>query len=60
MFLSQLKKLKELNIKTIFHIIFGLPNETEKDYKTTIDYVNNKKPYETRGLKLISLKIDFA
>ena len=48
------KKLKELNIKTIFHIIFGLPNETAKDYKNTIDYVNNKKP---RGIKIHSLYI---
>lgn len=48
------KKLKELNIKTIFHIIFGLPNETEKDYKNTIDYVNNKKPW---GIKIHSLYI---
>ena len=48
------KRLKELNIKTIFHIIFGLPNETEKDYKNTIDYVNNKKPW---GIKIHSLYI---
>lgn len=48
------KKLKELNIKTIFHIIFGLPNETEKDYKNTIDYVNTKKPW---GIKIHSLYI---
>lgn len=48
------KKLKELNIKTIFHIIFGLPNETAKDYKNTIDYVNNKKPW---GIKIHSLYI---
>ena len=39
------KRLKELNIKTIFHIIFGLPNETKIDYKNTIDYVNTKKPW---------------
>ena len=48
------KKLKELNIKTIFHIIFGLPNETKKDYKNTIDYVNSKKPW---GIKIHSLYI---
>lgn len=48
------KKLKELNIKTIFHIIFGLPDETEEDYKNTIDYVNNKKPW---GIKIHSLYI---
>ena len=48
------KRLKELNIKTIFHIIFGLPNETAKDYKNTIDYVNNKKPW---GIKIHSLYI---
>lgn len=48
------KRLKELNIKTIFHIIFGLPNETKNDYKNTIDYVNNKKPW---GIKIHSLYI---
>lgn len=48
------KKLKELNIKTIFHIIFGLPNETKKDYKNTIDYVNTQKPW---GIKIHSLYI---
>lgn len=48
------KRLKELNIKTIFHIIFGLPNETKIDYKNTIDYVNTKKPW---GIKIHSLYI---
>ena len=48
------KRLNELNIKTIFHIIFGLPNETKKDYKNTIDYVNTKKPW---GIKIHSLYI---
>ena len=48
------KRLKELNIKTIFHIIFGLPNETKIDYKNTIDYVNSKKPW---GIKIHSLYI---
>ena len=53
-FESCVQRLKELNIKTIFHIIFGLPNETEKDYKNTIDYVNTKKPW---GIKIHSLYI---
>ena len=48
------KRLKELNIKTIFHIILGLPNETKEDYKNTIDYVNSKKPW---GIKIHSLYI---
>lgn len=48
------KKLEGLNIKTIFHIIFGLPNETAKDYKNTIDYVNTQKPW---GIKIHSLYI---
>ncbi len=48
------KRLKKLNIKTIFHIIFGLPNETKIDYKNTIDYVNTKKPW---GIKIHSLYI---
>ena len=53
-FESCVQRLKELNIKTIFHIIFGLPNETEKDYKNTIDYVNTKKPW---GIKIHSFYI---
>ena len=53
-FESCVQRLKELNIKTIFHIIFGLPNETEKDYKNTIDYVNTQKPW---GIKIHSLYI---
>lgn len=48
------KKLEELNIKTIFHIIFGLPNETKEDYKNTIHYVNTQKPW---GIKIHSLYI---
>ncbi|MFP5494442.1 TIGR01212 family radical SAM protein [Parvimonas sp. G1641] len=48
------KRLKEINIKTIFHIIFGLPNESKEDYKNTIDYVNTKKPW---GIKIHSLYI---
>lgn len=53
-FKNCVKKLEELNIKTIFHIIFGLPNETAKDYKNTIDYVNTQKPW---GIKIHSLYI---
>ena len=37
------EKIKGIKYKTIFHIIFGLPNETKIDYKNTIDYVNTKK-----------------
>lgn len=48
------KKLKKLNIKLIFHIIFGLPNETIIDFKNTIDYVNELKPW---GLKIHNLYI---
>lgn len=48
------KKLKELNIKTIFHIIFGLPNENLKDFKNSIDYVNKLKPW---GIKIHNLYI---
>ncbi|MCI5997530.1 MAG: TIGR01212 family radical SAM protein [Peptoniphilaceae bacterium] len=53
-FKSCVLKLKELNIKTIFHIIFGLPNETEKDFKNTITYTNRFSPF---GIKIHSLYI---
>lgn len=48
------KRLKEINVKTIFHIIFTLPNETVRDCKNTIDYVNKLHPF---GLKIHSLYI---
>lgn len=48
------KRLQELNIKTIFHIIFGLPNEDFNDFKNSIEYANNLKPW---GIKIHSLYI---
>lgn len=48
------KKLKELNIKTIFHIIFGLPNEDFSDFKNSIEYANKLQPW---GVKIHSLYI---
>lgn len=48
------EKLNELNIKTIFHIIFGLPEENFDDFKNTIRYVNNLKPW---GVKIHSLYV---
>lgn len=47
-------RLKKMNIKVIFHIIFGLPHESTVDYKNTINYVNKLKPW---GLKIHSLYI---
>lgn len=48
------ERLKKINIKIIFHVIFGLPNETAIDCKNTIDYVNKLNPF---GVKIHSLYI---
>lgn len=48
------EKLKNIKIKTIFHIIFGLPEENMTDFKNTIDYVNKLNPW---GIKIHSLYI---
>ncbi len=47
-------KLHALGIRTILHVIFGLPHETEADFKNTIDYVNRLRPF---GIKIHSLYI---
>lgn len=39
-----IKKLKMMKIKTIFHIIFGLPDEDMYDFKNTVKYVNKLSP----------------
>ncbi|SUU93013.1 coproporphyrinogen III oxidase [Anaerococcus octavius] len=48
-------KLHKLGIKTIAHIIIGLPNENEKDYLNNIDYINKKNIW---GIKIHNLYIE--
>ena len=48
-------KLHKLGIKTIAHIIIGLPNENEKDYLKNIDYINKKNIW---GIKIHNLYIE--
>lgn len=49
-----IKNLKKRNIKTVTHIILGLPNESRKDILSSIDYVANTN---TWGIKFHSLYI---
>ena len=48
-------KLKNLGIKTIAHIIIGLPGEDEKDFLNNISYINKKDLW---GIKIHSLYIE--
>lgn len=47
-------KLKERDIKTLSHIIFGLPGETSESMMDGIRYINDKKLF---GVKIHSLYI---
>ena len=38
------QRLKEAGIKTVIHIINGLPNETKDDMLATVDFVNQLQP----------------
>lgn len=48
------QKLQKNNIKFLFHIIYGLPFESEIDFKNTFDYANNLTPF---GIKFHNLYI---
>ena len=48
-------KLKNLGIKTIAHIIIGLPGEDEKDFLNNISYINKKDLW---GIKIHNLYIE--
>jgi hypothetical protein len=50
------KKLNEIEMKTVVHIIFGLPYESEKDYINTVKYIQEKNIW---GIKFHSLYIQY-
>ena len=50
-----LLKLKEKNIKTLAHLIIGLPNENLDDYLRAISYINERKFW---GIKIHNLYIE--
>ncbi|MBS5988234.1 TIGR01212 family radical SAM protein [Anaerococcus hydrogenalis] len=50
-----LLKLKEKNIKTLAHIIIGLPNEDIDDFLNDISYINQRKFW---GIKVHNLYIE--
>ncbi len=50
-----LLKLKEKNIKTLAHLIIGLPNENLDDYLRAISYINESKFW---GIKIHNLYIE--
>ncbi len=49
-----INRLKDRNIKTLAHIIFGLPGEDRSDMMAGIEYVNEKQLF---GVKIHSLYI---
>ena len=53
-FIKCVKRLKELNIKVVVHIIDGLPNETEEMMLDTIRFINK---LDIDGIKIHSLFI---
>jgi radical SAM protein (TIGR01212 family) len=42
-FEDALDKLNKYNIKTVVHLIIGLPGETKEDINQTVRYINSKK-----------------
>lgn len=46
--------LRELGIKTVVHIIFGIPGEDREDMMKTVDYVSRLRPW---GVKLHLLHV---
>ena len=49
------RKLKARGIKTLVHLIIGLPFETKDDYKNAINYINEIRPW---GIKIHNLYIE--
>ncbi len=49
-----MERLHELGIRTVVHLILGLPGETRKMMEESVDYVCAKKPF---GLKLHMLNV---
>jgi radical SAM protein (TIGR01212 family) len=54
LFEERFRRLEELKIKTVVHLIIGLPEENRKDILETINYISNIKPW---GVKLHLLHI---
>lgn len=53
-FTEKMKELNKRNIKTVTHVIIGLPNENKNDVFNTIDYINEQKSW---GIKIHLLYI---
>lgn len=51
-----MNRLNNFNIKTVAHVIFGLPFETFEDYMNTIKHVKNQNLW---GIKIHSLYIEY-
>ncbi|HQJ06716.1 MAG TPA: TIGR01212 family radical SAM protein, partial [Spirochaetota bacterium] len=51
-----LNNLKIRNIKTVPHIIFGLPGESEDSMMKSIAYISDKKPFGIKIHQLLILK----
>ena len=50
-FTSAVKLLNKYNIDVVTHIMVGLPGETDKDLKNTVDFINS---HNIQGLKIHS------
>lgn len=48
-FTQAVKLLNKYNIDVVTHIMVGLPNETDKDLKNTVDFINK---HNIKGLKI--------
>ncbi len=53
-FEEAMEKLNKANVKTVVHLIFGLPGEDHDDMMASVDYVAMHKPF---GIKLHQLYI---
>lgn len=53
-FIETVKRLREINIEIVVHIINGLPYEVESDMLNTIDFINN---LDIQGVKIHSLLV---
>lgn len=50
-----IRKLKDSSIRTLIHLIVGLPYENDLDYKDSIAYINSIRP---RGIKVHNLYVE--
>ncbi len=49
LFMESFNKLKRLNIKTVVHLMAGLPGENKEDFLNSVKFINSIKPW---GLKI--------